>query len=119
MMTYYLKKETVQELLDSGKMFTSKVAPENRPSASDVIEWEMPDPIAMKYFRTGVLTAPRGHKPWSQDETSFLINSFMNGVGITTTALLLERNEEEIINAMLGPAEIEPAPATDTEESEN
>ena len=99
-MTYYIKTDEMQRLLNNGDMFTPAMLPAGDFHSDLYVECDIPDYRAAQLFRSDVLRPPRARKFWTDDERSTLQNSFMNGVGMTKLALLLGRTEGEIYGAL-------------------
>ena len=99
-MTYYIKPEAIQNLLDNGDIITPALIPDTKFDSSQYIEYEVSDQLAAKLFRTGVLKPPRTNEPWSDYERFILCEAYRNGVDLTQIALTLERTEGAIYGAL-------------------
>jgi len=99
-MTYFIKTEAIQKLLDNGDITTNTLFPDDKFLSTQYIEHEVSNQSAAELFRTGMLTPPRTKKPWSDYECYILRDAYRNGIDLTKIALALERTEGEIFVAL-------------------
>ena len=106
-MTYYIKTESIQKMLDHGDIITNAMTLNDEFNTSSYIEYEFPDHLAAELFRTGLLHHTRTREPWCDHERSILRESYLKGVDLTKIALSLDRSEGEIfkqLHFLFGPA---------------
>ena len=86
-MTYYIKTESIQKMLDHGDIITNAMTLNDEFNTSSYIEYEFPDHLAAELFRTGLLHHARTREPWCDHERSLLRESYLKGVDLTKIAL--------------------------------
>lgn len=99
-MTYYIKTDAIQRMLDSGDIITTALIPKDEFHSTQYIEHEVSDQFAAELFRTGTLTPPRTNEPWSDYECFILRDAYLKGIDLTQIALALERTEGAIFVAL-------------------
>ena len=95
-MTYYIKAEAIQNLLNNGDITTYSLIPDTELHSTKYIEHEVSNQVAAELFRIGTLKPPRTKEPWSDREIYLLHDAYRNGIDLTQIALALERTEGAI-----------------------